>query len=573
MIRIEQRQDRLRIEAEGQGIEIAIQGMVPADGGGDPGTAWSGPQIRRSDGREEWIFHAQGGRWAAKRLIATVHDDAVLLALEVDGSGSIDRVVFGAGLPAESADATMRMLPWSRRPEERCWTASPLDHRVVANPQPNSWEQQELPAHLDQRITAATTFGPALYNTFLAPCLPCYVLDGSWSVGIATGIAEQRFTHVDYRAGTGWAVELAYDGRTRVEGTWRSPAIRIAACRDAEDGWRGFAGALRRLGLAPAPQPTPAWTLRPMACTWGQQTVWAHQAKDGLAPLAGSPVTPDANGFASEAYCARFVRMLDDAGLDWGTLTIDAGWSTCLSIPEPDPRAWSDLKGFIAALHRRGKRVLLWLATWNPGGLDPALRVAHDDGRPDATDPSLPAFRSRLTAAITACLSPAGLDADGFKVDFTGDLPRGPGYRPHGGSWGAAWTHDYLRLIWETARSAKADAVVQTHCASPYFGDVTNCIRLNDLFFARTDVRSGMAFRARIARTALPGVGCDTDNDPFVSASTWLDYMRFQPDIGIPSIYSLTHVSGRLPGRPLDPIPPSALAEVAGIWRRYTAGL
>ena len=211
----------------------------------------------------------------------------------------------------------------------------------------------------------------------------------------------------------------------------------------------------------------------------------------------------------------------------------------------------------------------LWLGMWNPSGLPDDLRLPHGPGLADCADPGNPRFRAQLVKAITHAIAADGLDADGFKIDFSGDLPRGSGYRPDGGLWGLAFTHDYLRLIWNATRAAKADAVVQTHCAHPQFGDVTNCIRLNDIFLTREDVRPAMAFRALLAGCALPGVACDTDNDPFASTGAWLDYMRFQPSIGIPSLYSLTHVSARLPGRELDPITPAHLREIAAIWKAY----
>lgn len=566
---------RLIIEANGKRLPLAVQAMVIPVGGTDHGTTWQTP-VRAIDAHgETWTFTAVASAWQRKRLSVRITADEILLAVSVRGSGSVDRVVYGAGFPAtDEPSATMGMLPWARRPEHRAWTASPLLHRTVANPQPNSWAEQELPAHCAQRITSATTFGPELFNTFFAPVLSAYVFDDSWSLGIAATVADSRHHHVDYRVGDGWAIELSFDGHTTVDasrgdGEWTAPALRIAPCRSAAGGWRDYADALRRLGLAPAPQPTPAWMLRPMVCGWGQQTVWSHQADAGQQIPVASPITPGAPGFATQAHYEEIVRLLDAHDLPWGTLTIDAGWSTCTTIPLADAQTWPDLKGFIAGLHRRGKRVLLWLGTWNPGGLAEDLRLPHEAGLNDASDPGNPRFRAQLQEAITHCLSSSGLDADGFKIDYTGDLPRGAGYRPTGGLWGLAMMHDYLRLIWETSRAAKADAVVQTHCAHPQFGDVTNCIRLNDIFLTRQDVRPAMAFRAEVAGHALPGVACDTDNDPFASTADWLEYMRFQPRIGIPSLYSLTHLSARIAGRPLDPITAGHLREVAAIWRSY----
>jgi len=41
---------------------------------------------------------------------------------------------------------------------------------------------------------------------------------------------------------------------------------------------------------------------------------------------------------------------------------------------------------------------------------------------------SLPEVRRQLADAVAHAVAPDGLNADGFKLDFTGDLPRGSGW-------------------------------------------------------------------------------------------------------------------------------------------------
>ena len=81
-----------------------------------------------------------------------------------------------------------------------------------------------------------------------------------------------------------------------------------------------------------------------------------------------------------------------------------------------------------------------------------------------------------------------------------------------------------------------------------------------------------MAFRATVAKLVNPQWVIDADNDPFVSRDAWLDYMRFQPEIGIPCLYSLTHMSFRQGHAPAEPIQPEDLAEIREIWEQYLAG-
>lgn len=117
----------------------------------------------------------------------------------------------------------------------------------------------------------------------------------------------------------------------------------------------------------------------------------------------------------------------------------------------------------------------------------------------------------------------------------------------------------------DAMRDAKRDTVLETHCANPHFADVTEMLRLNDIFSLHEDVGPEMRFRAELARVALPGVPIDTDNDPFISKKSWLDYLRLQPSLGIPSLYTLTHMSFRHD----EPTTAADWDEVRKLWNNY----
>ena len=440
------------------------------------------------------------------------------------------------------------------------------------NPQPVVPGAQRLASGVSQRITCATTFGPEIFNTFFAPPLFAYGFDENFCVGVVAPISASRFNHFDFTSTSGWGLELHYDGKTAVEGHWTSPVIRVAPCQEAEWGLADYANFLRRSGLAAEPaREVPGWACRPIFCGWGQQTVWANEAENGVVPPVGSPVTPGGAGYASQAAYETILQLLEERDLPYGTFMIDAGWSACQTIPVPDEQLWPDMRGFIERLHRKGKRVFLWLATWNPSGLEEGLRMPHAPGLRDCCDPTNPIFRKRLVEAITYAVSPGGLDADGFKVDYTGDLPRGD-YRPAGNLWGLELVHDYLKLIHDAMKRAKPDTILETHCANPQFADVTEMIRLNDIFSPSEDIRPMMEFRARMSQIALPNCLIDTDCDPFISREAWLDYMRLQPRLGIPSLYSITHASFCAEGSPPEAIPAGDWDEIRRIWTQYNMG-
>ncbi|MCK6489651.1 MAG: hypothetical protein L6R48_15255 [Planctomycetes bacterium] len=565
----------LAIEHGGQRLELALQGAASPPGGIDAGTAWDLEGEEPVAGGRRLRLRARRTCWDGRWLLVDLLDDAVLVRLLVRGHGTVDRLALLAGYDhglVPDARCTMNRLAWARRPWHRWWSGSPLAHARVFGAQPEAFGEQSTPASLPRRITCATTFGPERFDTFFAPAPYVYVLDRRWALGLVHEAGRAHYHHWDYQLGDGWGLELDYDGRQKVDGEWTSPALRIAPCAGDLDGVGAHLTWMRAGGHVPPPPPSPDWAFRPIFCGWGQQTAWAHLRAQGAHLPVASPVTAGADAFASEDAYGEMLRLVDAHRLPVGTLTIDAGWSRCATIPREDPERWRDLRGFIAAQHRAGRKVLLWLGTWNPGGLDEDLRMAHAPGERDACDPTNPEFRRRLAAAVERCVAPGGLDADGFKLDFTGDLVRGAGYRPAApGPWGLELLHDYVALIHGAMRAAKADTVLETHCAHPAFAPLTGMLRLNDIFSVREDVRGMMRGRAALARLVNPGWAIDADADPFVSRTAWRDYMLDQPDFAVPSLMSLTHVSFPGPDGTLEAITAADLAELGARWRQAQA--
>jgi len=561
--------------AAGRELVIACRGAVSTPDQTDVGLAWRLVETARRGADDVLTLRAEETCWQRKTLTVEIGSREVRCQLQVAGRGAIDRVIFFAGF-APAADfaplATARLLTPVRRNPERWWSGSSRLPERVFNPQPNAWQEQELNGRLRQRLSCACTFGQELCNTFFSPGIYAYIFDRAFCLGIAAPPGENRYHHCDYVPGAGWGLELHYDGMTEVDGVWNSPVVRIGLVPEGEvtAGLGEYLGFLRERRWAPEPTSRiPAWAWRPMVCGWGQQVAWSNLASAGSSLPVGSPITPGAGGYATQEAYEQIAAILAAIRLPYGTLTIDLGWSKCLTIPEPRAE-WPDLRGFIRRQHEQGKKVLLWLGAWNPDGLPRELQMPHEPGLADCADPTNPEFRRRLREAIANVIAPAGCDADGFKLDFTGDLPRGRGYHPAcPGLWGMELLRDYVALIHEAMREAKPDAVLETHCANPYFADLTEMLRLNDLFGPREDVRPMMEFRATMARLAHPGCPIDTDNSPFISATSWRDYLRYQPRLGVPSLYTLSHMEMGYGGQPQQVIAPEWFDELRGIWQDY----
>jgi hypothetical protein len=256
---------------------------------------------------------------------------------------------------------------------------------------------------------------------------------------------------------------------------------------------------------------------------------------------------------------------------------IDDRWQAQYGTGEPDRTRWPDLRAWIAARHAAGQRVLLWWKAWDPEGLPAGECVVDPSGAPVSADPGSPAYLAHLARVVTELVGPGGLDADGFKIDFTqraptGHLLRRPG-APAGAPWGIAALHAMLRTIHQAAKDAKPDALIVTHTPHPGFADVTDMVRLNDLLErdpagTPVPVVDQLAFRHAVASHALPGHLVDTDQWPIGDRAGWREYVAAQGALGAPALYYAERIDGS--GEELTA---DDLALVAASWREYRKGL
>jgi hypothetical protein len=351
-------------------------------------------------------------------------------------------------------------------------------------------------------------------------------------------LAKATFTEFRYAPFLGgFSLELAYESQTTVAGSFSTPPLVIrTGVKDPYSALAHHADALRRAGLAPTVRrdPSPWWT-RPIFCGWGEQS--------RTAKLEGGHPT----SYARQDRYDAWLGLLADRGVVPGTIVIDDKWQTTYGCNEPDRERWPDLRRWIADRHAAGQRVLLWFKAWDPEGLPPDACVTDALGQPVAADPTSPAYAAILRTSLRAMLGPDGLDADGLKVDFTAQTPSGPGLRRSGDAWGIALLHRLMALVYEAAKAAKADSLIVTHTASPYFVDTTDMIRLNDLMrlhepdpFAPAVAQ--MRHRARVASSIEPGMLIDTDDWCMPSKAEWRDYLAVKPELGVPALYYATGI-------------------------------
>jgi hypothetical protein len=183
----------------------------------------------------------------------------------------------------------------------------------------------------------------------------------------------------------------------------------------------------------------------------------------------------------------------------------------------------------------------LWLKAWDPEGVDVDLCIRDFAGKKIAIDPSNPNYERLFRNSVRYMLSQEGLNADGFKIDFTARIPSSPYCEIYHEIWGLELMRKYLQVIYTEAKAVKEDALVMTHTPHPYLEDVIDMIRLNDVN-AGCNVNNAMTHRAKVAKAACPSCIVDTDNWPMPNKQSWIDYVKLQPSLGVPSLYYLWNI-------------------------------
>jgi hypothetical protein len=524
----------------------------------DPPTI-DGPVIR---------WPARSARWASAELVLAASDHVLRCWLEVVGTGALTDVELFAGWMSarpqmgtgrfESGRRFAAIVPGGPDDPARVW--SPASEvagvGVVGGSPPGRGRWFFTPGALAFAVAqgrGATALDP--------PAGPWLGIGLDAELDINAG-----FTSFEYVPGDGsFGLRVRYEGHTRVDGPWRSPAVTLAP--GLGDPYRAI-GATTRARRRSTPSSTaspsrPGWWLEPMFCGWGAQV--AAGAEECLPP--GELARQD----RYDAWLAR----LADAGIVPGTVVVDDKWQRTYGGNAPDPAKWPDLRSWIAERRANDQRVLLWWKAWDFDGLRPEACVQNAAGIPVAADPSSPVYEAILRASVRSMLGegPDQLAADGLKIDFTAQTPSGASLttaaerdgRP--GPWGVALLHRLLAIVADEARRVRPDALLITHAPDPLFHDVTSMLRLNDLL--RLDdpeplqpVVAQARHRARLVRAVTDDIPIDTDDWAMPSKAEWLAWQRAKVEVGVPALYHVDRVAG-------ETIDDADLAEVRDAWAAY----
>lgn len=411
---------------------------------------------------------------------------------------------------------------------------------------------------------------------WLSPPPFCYALrvGVEWiGCGAAARDGEWNFQSFDYDGESGPRFSLDFDGHGRFPGGQETPALLfVFGASDPNGAVAAYVEALRTDGyLRKSERRSREWWREPIFCGWGEQRLQFRRRHGG--GECGNWI--NAGDLATERLYQQSLAALESRGIEPGTVVVDCFWSERPCLAEPDPLKWRDLRGFIDAQHALGRKVLLWITPIIFAGV-PEEGCMTLDGRPIATDPTSAAFRIFFAEQIRLMVGdgPGCLNADGFKVDFTQNIPaerqlfrsllsdkwaiitedeskRYPALSEGRSSlirsarplWGAELVKSYIDAIAEPLKAYKADSLLICHAANPYIMPSFDMLRLNDMDGSSPDVLGIMGNRAAIVRACDRDILIDTDNDLMVSKAMWRSYIELQERIGVPDTYYATGIA------------------------------
>lgn len=476
--------------------------------------------------KEETLFtlRASSSVWEDKVYRFRCKPDRFLYEVEVTGNGKIDEMNYFGGYYSGH----------TRWGSGFFWSGYQFSQ--IFNPEPNTEEINYYDASTGSMIDLTGVPVPGKGDWFFTPppfCFAAKYKDSRWlGLGIEAPKSENRFTEYRYQtSGSGFCLSLSYEGHTKVEGSYKLPAVGFDFSDNEYDVLQAHVGALQKAGFinVDLEREQPTWWNEPIYCGWGSQC------------YESAKVSGHAPNFAKQSLYEGFMKTLNENELSPGIIVIDDKWQNTYGENDVDEEKWPDLRGFIDERHAEGKKVLLWLKAWDAEGIPSEECITNTADVSLSVDPTNPDFEKRFRSSIRRMLSNSGYDADGFKIDFSARIPSGPALQKHGDLWGLELMKKYLSIIYDESKKVKSDALVMAHTPHPYLNDVVDMIRLNDINTGK-DVNRAMVHRARVAAIGCPDAIIDTDNWPMTDKKTWREYVKLQPHLGVPSLYFVSHI-------------------------------
>lgn len=498
------------------------------------------------------MFDITGNIWKRKVLVYEFFKDYFTVHLEVKGEGKIEDVIFHGAIFENGKFSLYRKKPVLNyhmteprgyklpNPYKFFVEGSIPGFRRYFNPDPNVMDKQFFPYWEDSEITIYNNknfywgnwlFNPGPFMLALESTRNRYLF-----MGIACRHGENRYSGFYYHGGEEFCLSLSYDGYTRVNGKWESPKLIFGIASNPYKAIEKYSQALSSMKLAKRyhhKSNCPKWWLEQgLYCSWGDQMAESGFWQNLLVSKKSKKGLISCTELCTEKNIRRYLRDLEKNNLAPNKIIIDYGWAKFDTRLLPDKKKWPDLKEFIAEQHRKNRHVIMWLGQWFIAGLKQDECILKD-GKKDVCDPTNPSYQKRLSKAVYKLLSPGGYNADGLKIDFTNKGPQGKGYQVYNNSWGIELLYTYFKVIYEAAKKAKPDSVIYTQTPHPYFVDVADVMRLNDMYIFKKDLKAKIVHRVKVAKAVSKDWPVNIDNHPCASIKDWLINAKVAKKYGV----------------------------------------
>lgn len=500
-----------------------------------PGTSVSG-EVKDTDNKEltfsvsqaENEFYAEwrtaSNLWAEKIYKIEIKEEYMLYTVTVKGCGKLEYIEFFNGASENKGifyDASGYFTP-----------------------------QVSIEGHVNDYHNMDCD-GAVGISTF-SPTVTCFAFDMEGNdkmlgVGIAPQPGGYNFEQFEYKNTGGTCIfGCDFKGYTEVLGEFTLPGILFLAGNDEYDILKSYSEWMYTYGGCRRVKPdAPRWWQGPFFCGWGDQWIaskdkqsfdWADEA------AGGAQVSYGAKDAANEKEYEIMMNNVEEKGIDVSMIIIDDKWQKEYGTLEVDTKKWPDLRRYIDDWHKKGKKVTLWYNLWGCEGLDEDECIMRD-GEPVGLDPTSPKYLKRLEAAIRKLLSDEEgcYNADGFKLDFANLIPKGKNLKIYQkGIYGIELLKRNIENIYRIAKSIKPDALITHTDVHPYFGEVTDMIRLHDYYAKSNKGCSNMYNRSFIAKAAFgEDLLIDTDAPGGFRRRDAMQCIRHQPDFGVPVLYGI----------------------------------
>jgi hypothetical protein len=111
----------------------------------------------------------------------------------------------------------------------------------------------------------------------------------------------------------------------------------------------------------------------------------------------------------------------------------------------------------------------------------------------------------------------------------------------NGEKYGCELLYQLQKDIYEAAKSAKPDALINSSTVHPYYYDTIDMVRLHDVNKSDVDVFVAMKARADLSQAALPHKNIDADDWVHDNYPEWMSYTKKSYKIGVPCILYAEH--------------------------------